>query len=286
MLFDSHSHFNNEDYTQEERQELLERIDEAVKAGQMSCAMDIGFNLESSIMAVEHAKAWPWCYATVGCHPHDAKEMDDNKLNAISRLAREKKAVAIGEIGLDFHYDISPRDVQREWFRKQIRLANKLKMPIAIHAREADQEVMDILVEEGAFSNERKSWFPMRPDPEGFAGGKGGQGADARVLLHCFSGSAELGREYVKMGATLSVAGPVTYKNNKKTVGMVMAIPIEFLLIETDSPYLTPVPFRGKKNNPLYVEHVARRIAHIKDMDYEDVVKRTADNARRFYGIE
>ncbi|MDO4517736.1 MAG: TatD family hydrolase [Bacillota bacterium] len=286
MLFDSHSHFNNEDYTQQERQELLERIDEAVKDGQMSCAMDIGFNLESSIMAVEHAKAWPWCYAAVGCHPHDAKEMDDNKLNAISQLAREEKAVAIGEIGLDFHYDISPRDVQREWFRKQIRLANKLKMPIAIHAREADQEVMDILVEEGAFSNERKSWFPMRPDPEGFAGGKDGQSADARVLLHCFSGSAELGREYVKMGATLSVAGPVTYKNNKKTVGMVMAIPIEFLLIETDSPYLTPVPFRGKKNNPLYVEHVARRIAHIKNMDYEDVVKTTADNARRFYGIE
>ena len=248
----------------------------------MSYAMDIGFNLESSSMAADHAAAWPWCYAAVGCHPHDAKEMDDMKLALIKGLAAKDKVVAIGEIGLDFYYDLSDRDVQREWFRKQIRLANELKMPIVIHAREADQEVMDILKEEGAFSDQRKSWFPARPS--GFAGQQ--EEPDARVLLHCFSGSAELGKQYVKLGATISVAGPVTYKNNRKTVAMVEAIPLEYLLVETDSPYLTPVPFRGKRNIPLFVEHTARKVAEIKNVTFEEVAKVTKENAMRFYGIK
>ena len=250
-------------------------IDAAVKDGRMSYAMDIGFDPASSEMAADHAEAWPWCYAAVGCHPHDAKVMDEEKLEEIRRLAAREKVVAIGEIGLDFYYDLSDRDVQREWFRKQIRLANELKMPIAIHAREADQEVMDILKEEGAFSDERKSWFPARPDGS----------ADARVLLHCFSGSAEMGRQYVKLGATLSVAGPVTYKNNRKTVEMVDAVPLDYLLVETDSPYLTPVPFRGKRNTPLLVEYTARKVAEIKGVTFEEVAEITKENAMRFYGI-
>ncbi|MBR6799810.1 MAG: TatD family hydrolase, partial [Firmicutes bacterium] len=162
-----------------------------------------------------------------------------------------------------------------------------------IHSREADQEVMDILKEEGAFSNERKSWFPKRPDPTGYvnggasnASGDAGMCDDARVLLHCYSGSAELGRQYVKLGATLSIAGPVTYKNNKKTIGVVEEVPIDFLLIETDSPYLTPEPFRGKKNNPSLVEYTARKVAEIKGMSYEDVANITKVNAMRFYGIK
>ncbi|MDO4176187.1 MAG: TatD family hydrolase [Bacillota bacterium] len=275
MLFDSHSHFNNEDLTSLERQALFNMIDAAVKDGRMSYAMDIGFDPASSKMAADHAEAWPWCYAAVGCHPHDAKGMDDEKLDEIRQLAGRDKVRAIGEIGLDFYYDLSDRDVQREWFRKQIRLANELKMPIAIHAREADQEVMDILKEEGAFSDERKSWFPARPDGT----------ADARVLLHCFSGSAEMGRQYVKLGATLSVAGPVTYKNNRKTVEMVEAIPVDYLLVETDSPYLTPVPFRGKRNTPLMVEYTARKVAEIKGLTFEEVAEITRNNAMRFYGI-
>ena len=195
------------------------------------------------------------------------------------------EVMAIGEIGLDFHYDRSPRDIQREAFRKQIRLANEPKMPIVIHSREADQEVMDILKEEGAFSDERKSWFPKRPDPSGYVNGSE-LIDDARVLLHCYSGSAELGRQYVKLGATLSIAGPVTYKNNKKTIGVVEEVPIDFLLVETDSPYLTPEPFRGKKNNPSLVEYTAKKVAEIKGMSYEDVAKITKANAMRFYGIK
>ena len=269
MLFDSHTHFNNEDLTSLERQALFNDVDRAVKEGKFSGAVDIGFDLPSSEMAAEHARTWSWCYATAGCHPHDAKTMDEEKLKRIGELTQEEKVVAIGEIGLDFHYDLSDRDVQRYWFRRQIRLANEGMMPITIHAREADQEVMDILKEEGAFSKERLDHF-------GHAG----------VLLHCFSGSAELGKQYVDLGAYISVAGPVTYKNNKKTVRMVEEMPMDRLLIETDAPYLTPVPFRGQRNTPLFIEHTARRIAVIKDISFEETADITRENALRFYGIE
>ena len=320
MLFDSHAHINNADMTEEERQAMVAQIE----ASDLDYVMDIGFDPASSALAAEHAARYPWCWAAVGCHPHDTKDMDEEKLELIRRLAAQPKVAASGEIGLDFHYDLSERDVQRQWFRRQIRLANELRMPICIHAREADQEVMDILKEEGAFSVERKSWFPKRPDPAGFCGtagagsdgatgktagwdrgGAGSRGAarsdetasggtgcseaqetpDARVLLHCFSGSAELARQYVRLGATISVAGPVTYKNNRKTVGVVEAIPLDFLLVETDSPYLSPVPMRGKPNTPPYVEYTCRKVAEIKGISYGEAAAKTRENAKRFYGI-
>lgn len=277
MLFDSHAHINNNTYTQEEREALIKEIE----ASDLSYVMDIGFDIKSSRKAAEHSNKLPWCYGAVGVHPHDAKTMNEEIFNEIEKLAGNEKIKAIGEIGLDFHYDRSERDVQEYWFRRQIQLANKLRMPIVIHSRDADQKTMDILKEEGAFSEERKSWFPERQGAEPEKKEK-----DARVLLHCFSGSKELGKEYVKLGATLSVAGPVTYKNNHKTVQMVEAIPIEYLLVETDSPYLTPVPFRGKQNKPVYVEHTARRVALIKNLSYEEVAMRTMENAKVFFGIK
>lgn len=281
MLFDSHAHLNNEGMTDEEREETVR----AIENSQLDYVMDIGFDLTSSKLAVDHAARYPWCYAAVGVHPHDTEGMDDMQLAMIKGLAKKNKVMAIGEIGLDFHYDYSPRDEQREWFRKQIRLANELRMPIVIHSREADQEVMDILKEEGAFSDERKSWFPERPDTTGYV--KSDTAApDARVLLHCFSGSAELGRQYVKLGATLSIAGPVTYKNNRKTTAVVEEIPIDFLLVETDSPYLTPEPYRGRKNMSPYVEHTARKVAEIKGMTFEEIAAATKANAMRFFGIK
>lgn len=307
MLFDSHAHLNNADMTEEDRAQMVSQIEASMEAGMLEYVMDIGFDPASSELAVAHAQEYPWCHAAVGCHPHDAKVMDEVQLEKIRELTKDPKVCAIGEIGLDFHYDLSPRDVQREWFRRQIRLANELKMPICIHAREADQEVMDILVEEGAFSEERLSWFPKRPDPSGFCKGRpagwweaapeaGSQAAspenssgvtrDARVLLHCFSGSAELGKQYVRMGATLSIAGPVTYKNNKKTVSVAEQIPADFLLVETDSPYLSPVPLRGKPNTPPNVEYTARKVAEIKGIPFEELAAKTKENAMRFYGIE
>ena len=293
MLFDSHAHINEASYSPEEREELIKTIE----ASDVDYVADIGYDLASSKLAVEHAARYPWCYAVVGCHPHDARSMDDMELAMYKGLARKKKVVAIGEIGLDFHYDHSPRDIQREWFRRQIRMANQLKMPIVIHSREADQETMDILKEEGAFSEERKSWFPKRPDPSGYTLKKSEAAKkasddpadhmadDARVLIHCFSGSAELAAQYVKLGATISVAGPVTYKNNRKTVAVVAEVPMDFLLVETDSPYLSPEPLRGRRNMSPNVKYTAQKVAEIKDMTLEEVAAKTKENAMRFYGI-
>jgi len=271
MLFDSHAHINNESYTEEQRSALIKTIE----ASDLEYVMDIGFNLESSAMAAKHAAELPWCYAAVGIHPHNAKEADDMQITMIKGLAKKEKVQAIGEIGLDFHYDYSDRDTQRYWFRQQIRLANELKMPIVIHSREADQEVLDILKEEGAFDRQRKDWFPKRFDGSD----------DARVLMHCFSGSKELGRQYVKLGATISIAGPVTYRNSRKTVEVAEALPLEVLLVETDSPYLPPEPFRGKRNIPPYVEYTARKVAEIKGVPFETVMEQTNRNAQAFFHI-
>lgn len=276
MLFDSHTHINNENYSEEERLELIKKIE----SSDLSYVMDVGFDLESSSLAVKHAEKYPWCYAVVGCHPHDTKDMDEMQLVMIKGLAKKNKVKAIGEIGLDFHYDFSERDIQEEWFRKQIQLANELKMPIVIHSREADELVMNILKEEGAFSNERISWFPKRPGPNGE------MLPDARVLLHCFSGSKEIGEQYIKLGGTLSISGPITYKNARKGVRVVESIPMEFLLVETDAPYLTPEPFRGKPNMAPYVEYTARKVAEIKELEYEHVARITCENAKRFFNIK
>ena len=279
MLYDSHAHINHDTYTEEEREAVIKAIEECEE---LALVNDIGYDLASSKAAAAHAAEYPWCYAAVGIHPHDAKSADDAVLDEIKNLAGRDGVQAIGEIGLDFHYDFSPRDEQREVFRKQIRLANELGMPIVIHSREADQETMDILKEEGAFSEERKAKFPQRPVPEGWEKAAG----DARVLLHCFSGSAELAEQYVKLGGWISLAGPVTFKNNKKTIRVAQAVPAEFLMVETDSPFLTPEPFRGRPNMSPYVAHTARRVGVLKQMDYEEICRVTMENGKRFFGIE
>ena len=265
MLFDTHTHLNEDEFTEEERLVRAQEIEES----DVELIIDVGYDEPSSVMAVEYAKKYPWCYAAVGMHPHDSKLMDEAMLERFRQLVLEcPKVKAIGEIGLDFHYDLSDRDVQRHWFRRQIRLANELKLPIVVHAREADREVFDILHEEGAFSDERKSWF-----------------GDARVDIHCFSGSAELALEYIKDGAMIGVDGPLTYKNNKKTVRVVEEVPLEYLMAETDAPYLTPVPFRGKPNKSPYVEFVVRKIAEIKGITYEEAARVTCENGKRFFEI-
>jgi len=256
MLFDSHTHLNNEDFTDAQRRELAKEIE----SSEVSYVVDIGFNLESSLIASKHAEQYSWCYATAGYHPHDAKDMDDMSFKMIKALASKPKVVAIGETGLDFYRNLSPKDVQRDVFRKQIRLAIELKKPLVIHSREADGEVLSILKEEQAFAN-------------------------VRVLLHCYSGRRELAEQFIKLGAMISIAGPVTYSNARKLVEVVEKIPIESLLIETDAPYLTPEPLRGQRNKSPNVKYTAMKVAEIKGMSYEDVAKITCENAKRFYGI-
>lgn len=280
MLFDSHAHINENRYSDAQRKALMDEIERQEKIAYVA---DIGFNLKSSVLAAKHAAERTWCVGVVGVHPHEAETVTESVLDEIKNLAAQPGVKAIGEIGLDYYYMNSPKEDQIYWFRRQVQLANELRMPIVIHSREADRETLDILIEEGAFSDERKSWFEKRPGPL-----KGGQETlveDARVDIHCFSGSAELGREYVKLGATLGICGPLTYKNNKKTVRVVEEVPLEYLMIETDAPYLAPVPFRGKENKPWYVEFTARRLADIKGIPYEEVAKMTYENARRFYGV-
>lgn len=265
MLFDSHAHINSEEYDDAERA----RIVEAIERSDLEYVMDIGFDLASSVMAVEHARIYPWCYAAVGCHPHDTKTMDEETLEMFRGLAKKPKVKAIGEIGLDYYYNHSEKDVQQYWFRRQIQLALELDMPILIHDRDANDDVMHILKEEGVFAK-------ARIDKLG----------DAKLLMHCFSGSKELAQQYIKLGATISIAGPVTYKNARKSVEVVQAIPLDHLLIETDSPYLTPEPHRGKRNRPDYVEYTARKIAEIKGISYEEVARITLNNAKKFYSID
>lgn len=272
-LFDSHMHLNNDGFTKQ----YVEKMAKAIEESDVAYAVDIGFDLNSSAVAVKHSEEYDWCYATVGVHPHDVKDMDEETLLLLKGLAKKPKVVAIGEIGLDYYRNLSPKDEQRHWFREQIKLAMELDMPISIHDRDAHGEVMEILKDEGVFSDERKSKFPPNPI-SGIP--------DARLLMHCYAGSADMAKQYVKLGATLSIAGPVTYKNNHKTVEVVKEVPLEHLLIETDAPYLTPEPHRGKKNSSPLVEFTARKIGTIKGISYEEVAEATLDNAKRFYNID
>jgi TatD DNase family protein len=255
MIFDSHTHLDDVRFDQD-RDEVVKR---ALEAG-VTLMMNPGADLESSKRAVDLSIKYPSVYAAVGIHPHDAKSADDLTLELIKQLAKSPKVCAIGEIGLDFHYDFSPREVQRDVFIKQIHMAKALNLPIIIHDREANQEIFDTLCLHKAF--------------------------ETGVLMHCYSGSAELAKEYIKKGAKLSIAGPVTFDNAKKLRQVVETIGLEHLMIETDAPYLTPMPHRGKRNEAAYVTLVARQIAIIKGMTFEEVSETTYTNAKTFFRIK
>ena len=274
-IFDTHAHFG------QDGAETAAVLARAAAAG-VTRLVAVGGSEELNAAAIQAQDTRPDAVRlAIGADRDQVLLPADEVMSEIRHLHASRRCAAVGEIGLDFHYDLSPREEQRDCFRRQIRMANELKMPIVIHSREADGETMDILKEEGAFSEERKSWFAERPVPAGWESAA----KDARVLLHCYSGSRELGEQYVRLGGTLSMCGPLTYKNARKTVEVAEAIPLEFLLVETDSPFLTPVPLRGKPNRSSYVVHTARRLAMIKGMELEDVAEQTCINAMRFFGI-
>lgn len=274
MLFDAHTHLNFEKYTAEERLALASEIE----SSDVSYIIDVADCVNSAVQALQDADDYPWCYAAVGIHPDHASVYTDADIEEIRRLAAHPKAVAIGEIGLDFYYGTDDRKEQQELFRKQIRLANELKMPIMIHSRDAHQLTMDILKEEGAFSDERKSWFPVRTV-------NGVEMPDARVQMHCFSGSPELALEYVKLGATMSLGGPVTFKNGKKAAEVVRQLPVECLMSETDAPYMAPEPLRGRPNKSPYIEHIVRRMAILKGLEYDETARILTENGKQFFNI-
>ena len=255
MLIDSHAHLDDPKFNKDR-----DRLIKSLKQNDISLVINVGADVSSSIKSVKLADEYENIYAAVGVHPHSAKEMDDSTIDVLKAFAKRDKVVAIGEIGLDFHYDNSPRDIQRKWFIEQIKLAKELNMPIIVHSRDADQETFDILKEE----------------------------ADERLkgVLHCYSGSAEMAKDYIDLGFYISLAGPVTFKNARKPKEVAKVVPMDKLLIETDSPYLTPEPHRGKRNEPLYVRHIASMIAELRGMNFEDVGRITSENTKRLFNID
>jgi TatD DNase family protein len=254
MLFDSHAHLNAIQY----EEDIVEVIQRA-KDEKVTHIVVVGFDKETISKAMELTDQYDMIYAAVGWHPVDAIDMTEEDLKWIKQLAAHPKVVAIGEMGLDYYWDKSPKEIQKEVFRKQIQLAKEVKLPIIIHNRDATEDVVRILQEENA--NE--------------VGG----------IMHCFTGSLEVAKQCMDMNFYISFGGPVTFKNAKKPKEVVKEIPMDRLLIETDCPYLTPHPYRGKRNEPSYVKYVAEQIAELRGVTLEEIATKTSDNAKKLFGI-
>ena len=251
---DTHVHLNADQY-EEDLQEVIERA----RAANLEKMIVIGFDRKTIERAMQLVEQYEFIYAVIGWHPVDAIDCTDDYLLWIEELAKHPKVVGIGETGLDYYWDKSPKDVQQHWFRKQIHLAQKLNLPIIIHNRDATADVVRILKEENAAS----------------VGG----------IMHCFGGSVETAQECIKMNFMISLGGPVTFKNARQPKEVATAIPLEHLLIETDAPYLAPHPYRGKRNEPAYVTLVAEEIARLKEISVDEVAQKTTENAKRFFKI-
>ncbi|EKN70301.1 hydrolase, TatD family protein [Neobacillus bataviensis LMG 21833] len=254
MLFDTHVHLNAEQYNEDLEEVILRAQNEGV-----TNMVVVGFDRPTIQRAMELTERYEFIYACVGWHPVDAIDMTDEDLVWIEELASHPKVVAIGEMGLDYHWDKSPKEIQKEVFRKQIRLAKKVKLPIVIHNREATADIVEILAEERA--------------------------EEVGGIMHCFSGSPEVARKCVEMNFYISLGGPVTFKNARKPKEVAAEIPLDKLLIETDCPYLAPHPYRGKRNEPGYVKLVAEEIAEIKGLTFAEVAEATTRNAKKCFAI-
>jgi TatD DNase family protein len=250
MLTDTHTHLNAEQFD-EDREAAVRR---ALDAG-VTRIVNIGINREYIPSSIELAERYDFIWSTVGWHPQDAVTMKDGDLEWLEELSRHPKVVAIGEIGLDYYWDTSPKDVQHRVFREQIRLARKVGLPIVIHDREAHHDVLTILREEKA--------------------------AEVGGIMHCFSGSWETAKQCLDMNFYISFGGPITFKNAKQPKEVLQKVPLDRLLIETDSPYLTPHPHRGKRNETAYVRLVAEAAAELKGISLDELARATTDNALR-----
>lgn len=255
MYIDTHVHLNADQY-EEDIDEVIQR---ALEAGVEKMVV-IGFDRKTILKAMELTEQHAFIYAVVGWHPVDAIDCTEEDLEWIESLTAHPKVVGIGETGLDYHWDKSPRDIQQEVFRKQIRLAQKVNLPIIIHNRDATADVIRILREEEAEKT-------------------GG-------IMHCFGGSVETAKECIDMNFMISLGGPVTFKNAKTPKEVATEIPLEYLLIETDAPYLAPHPYRGKRNEPAWVTLVAEEIARLKNLSVKEVADETTKNALKVFNIQ
>lgn len=251
MIFESHAHFDAEQFD-EDRAELLNSMQE----NGVGTIVNVSATLKSCTEVVELAQQYPFVYAAVGVHPDEVGELNEETFAHVKEQCQKEKVVAVGEIGLDYYWDNEAHDVQKKWFIRQLELARELGLPVIIHSREAAADTLEV----------------MKEHAKGLRG-----------VIHCFSYSKELAREYVKMGFHIGIGGVVTFKNSKKLKEVVEAIPLEWILLETDSPYLAPVPYRGKRNTSLYIPYIAEEIARIKGITYEEVVAQTEQNGRQLF---
>jgi TatD DNase family protein len=260
-LIDTHAHLDFPKFDTD-RPAVIERA----SAAGVAAIVNVGTNLASSQRAVGLAQEYEAIYAAVGMHPHDAKNLDGSALAELRALAQQPKVVAVGEIGLDFYRDLSPRDAQRRAFQAQLAWAAKMGKPVIIHDREAHGEIIEMLA--------------------GWAEGLSSSPLAGRLgVLHTFSGDLAMARRAIALGFYISISGPVTYKNARQLPGIVQALPLDRLLVETDCPFLAPHPHRGKRNEPAYVRLVAERIAELKGISLDDLAAATTANARRLFEL-
>ena len=251
-ITDTHAHYDNKQFNPD-RKELLS----SVAASGIEAIINVGCSFRSSKESIALAEAYPFIYATVGVHPHDAKSLSDKELTKLEAMAAHEKVVAYGEIGLDFFHNFSPPNVQRHWFKEQLQLVASLDLPVVIHSRDSAEET---------FSMIEKS--PLR-----------------RGVIHSFSGDVMLAWNYANMGFHLGIGGPITFDKTRRLQNVVDALPLKKILLETDCPYLTPAPYRGKRNISSYLTYVVDAIAEIKGITTEEVCVQTTANAQDLFGI-
>jgi TatD DNase family protein len=255
MLIDSHAHLEMPEFKRD-----LEAVIQRAKQSGVATILTVGTEQKDWARALEIAQAHPFIFAILGVHPHNAKDIDGDTYSILRKLCQSEKVKAYGEIGLDFFRNLSPREIQLQRFREQIGLARELKLPIVIHDRDAHEETVEILKSEKAQDN-------------------GG-------VIHCFSGDYEMARQCMDLGFYISIPGSITFKNAGPFQEILRKLPLESLLVETDAPFLAPVPFRGKRNEPSYVRYTAQTVAEIKKVSFEKVAEMTTMNALRIFAIE
>ena len=250
-LVDTHAHLEGKAFD-EDRDKVIKKA----FAKDVRYIVNVGSDIESSRKSIDLAKKYEGIYAAVGIHPHDAKDAGDDSFEELARMCKKDKVLAIGEIGLDYHYDNSPRDLQKKVFRRQINLAREASLPIVVHSREAEDDTLNILGEEDA--------------------------KEVGGIMHCFSGSREMAEKTLDMGFYISVAGPVTFKKAHGLRDIVDFLPLNRILAETDSPYLAPVPRRGKRNEPSYLVYTVEKLVEIRG---KEVLKAIIENAGKVFGV-
>jgi TatD DNase family protein len=255
MLIDSHAHLEMPDFKKD-----LEQVIQRAKESGVEYIFTVGTEEKDWRKTLEIADSHPFVYAILGIHPHHAKEIEDQTYSTLTELCRNGKVKACGEMGLDFYRNLSPRDIQLKRFREQIGLAKELGLPIVVHDREAHQETLEILRSE--------------------------QAAECGGIIHCFSGDYEMAKACMDLGFYISVPGSITFKNAESFREIVKRIPLESLLVETDAPFITPEPFRGKRNEPSYVRYTAQKVAEVKKISFDKVAEVTSENALRVYKLK